>query len=263
MEFKQFTLIVLRKLHLLPIVTRGILFQKVLMCHAKNNAYSKAHNIKIPPYSLMIDAYGHCMLKEYHETGLIHANFINDIILQHKPAENITVCEWGCGAARILQHLKSINSNIIELIGTDYNPKTILWCKNNINNITFVKNDLKPPFLLKDKSIDVLYCISVFTHLSEVQNHLWINEIKRVLKENGLFIGSFHGEKTFHKLTQNELKQIQKSGIVERGNVKEGSGFYVAYHSDNFIKNKLLNDFKNINKIKCDFMLQDVWCAMK
>ena len=263
MKLKSFIASVLRKSYLLPAVSMVLTFPNILTYHFKNKTYLKTHDIKIPPYLLMLDAYGHCNAESYHETGLLHSKAISDVILKYKPNEKITVCEWGCGSARLIQHLKSYNPNIVKLIGTDYNSHTISWCKTNFDNIDFIHNELEPPLDLPDNSVDVLYCLSVFTHLSEKQHYNWIKEIKRVLKPNGLLIASLHGEKTFSRLFPHELESAKNGNLVTRGQVKEGSGLYIAYHSDNFVKNKLLCGFKDIDKIECSFMLQDIWCAVK
>lgn len=254
---KKIIINLLRKLHLLPIVEKIFLIINVFKNYKSNLKYSREHNIKIPPYSLMFDAYNHCNLSLYHNSGKIHADIIKDIISQYKSIEEITLCEWGCGAARILQQFDNA-----ELIGTDYNGKTIAWCKKNFPNIRFIKNELCPPLPLESNSIDVLYCISVFTHLSEEQQILWINEIKRVLKPNGLFIASFHGNRTLNALLPFELKSINEGKVVVRGNVKEGSKFFLSYHNDDFIKGTLLNGFTSIKKIEPSSMHQDVWCAI-
>jgi hypothetical protein len=49
-------------------------------------------------------------------------------------------------------------------------------------------------FRLDACSVDLLYGISVFTHLSEYHRHLWLSEIARVLRPGGCAILTTHGE---------------------------------------------------------------------
>ena len=125
-----------------------------------------------------------------------------------------------------------------------------------------MENNLKPPFDLQDNSIDVLYCISVFTHLSREMHLEWINEIKRVLKPDGIFICSLHGDKPhiISNLLPDEATKFMNGEFIQRGHVKEGSRIYTAYHSDKFIIDEFLVGFKIIEKSDVDFS-QSIWCA--
>ena len=52
-----------------------------------------------------------------------------------------------------------------------------------------------------DASIDVIYAISVFTHLSEAMHESWMAELRRVLKPDGILLATLHGNKVRGKLT--------------------------------------------------------------
>jgi ubiquinone/menaquinone biosynthesis C-methylase UbiE len=122
---------------------------------------------------------------------------------------------------------------------------------------------LRPPLNLEDNSVDILYCVSVFTHLSEELHFEWINEIMRVLKPGGVFIGTFHGDKTKHKLFSDELVKYEQGELVVRGNVYEGSKNFVAIHSDLFVRNKLLKEFTSVSQIQWPGFHQELYCAVK
>jgi trans-aconitate methyltransferase len=77
------------------------------------------------------------------------------------------VCDWGCRPMRFLRHLSDIYGPTYLFIGLDYNKKTIEWAKTYFPEVDLNLNDLYPHLTLKNASVDVLYCISVFSHLSE------------------------------------------------------------------------------------------------
>ena len=129
-----------------------------------------------------------------------------------------------------------------------------------MQGIDFIQNNLIPPLDLHDNSIDVLYSVSVFTHLSKEMHFRWIEEIKRVLKPGGLFIGTFHGDESCGNLLSYEKSKYCNGEFVSRGNVKEGSRIYAAYHSDKFIENELLAGFDSVRKDESVFS-QSIWCA--
>jgi ubiquinone/menaquinone biosynthesis C-methylase UbiE len=59
------------------------------------------------------------------------------------------------------------------------------------------KDQPKLPF--SDKSVDLLYGISVMTHLTEYNQHRWLREIRRVIKPGGCVILTSNGETQYYK----------------------------------------------------------------
>jgi len=144
---------------------------------------------------------------------------------------NAKICEWGCGPARLIRHFGAIlNDSSINIYGTDYNKKTIEWCKKNIPDVTFQENNLRPPLNFLDNTFDFLYCISVFTHLSKELQLEWLEECFRVLRSDGIFLMSVHGDSCSNNLLDNEKKEYLSHGCVVRSNVKEGQRTFTAYN---------------------------------
>lgn len=241
---------------------RFMLCANIIVCHGENARIAGAlPHIQFPPCGMTFHTYNHCSNKHYYESGLAHADFIMGIIRRFKQEPDLVVCEWGCGPARIIQHLKTGDGGIATLIGTDYNHDSVAWCRKAFPHITFLGNQLEPPLQMKDNSVDVVYCCAVFTHLSEGMHYAWMAEILRILKPGGLFIGSFHGDNLKDRLLPEELVRYAGGEIVVRGGVREGTKNYVAFHSDSYVKNRVLVNFDNITKLDDAPFLQSVWCA--
>jgi ubiquinone/menaquinone biosynthesis C-methylase UbiE len=261
-DTKQKILRFLRATKLLAVVDKLLLFKSRLKNYKDNEIFMKEHpGFQYPPYELAYDAYNHCGIRLYYEGGLEQANFYVNTIRKFKKESGLVVCEWGCGPARIIRHIKPLDNGIAELIGTDYNADTIHWCNSRFPDINFIHNQFSPPLPLGQNSVDVLYCWSVFTHLSEPMHHAWIEEIMRVLKPGGLFIGSFHCDKVKYQLLPDELDQYMKGELVVRSKVKEGSKHFTAFHSDDFLKEKLLNKFAQVTKLEDISYIHTIWCA--
>lgn len=262
MNKRQLLINALRQFRILSIFEYFRFFKKASTTRSLNQKFVKQNpTLPMPPLSLMYDAYSHCSYNYYYSSGEAHSNIIVDCIQKREIKGELVICEWGCGPARVIRHIKESNILIKKLIGTDYNQKSISWCNSNISGIDFLKNDLEPPLDIKDHSIDVLYCISVFTHLSEEMNLKWIKEIERVLKPGGLFIGTFQGERMKHKLIFDEIKSFDEGGIIVRDKVKEGSRLYATFHSDNFVIEKLLFNFLHVKKEHHDSIDHTIWTA--
>lgn len=132
--------------------------------------------------------------KEYFETGRAAAWSILRMVEQY--GGDITsmraVLEFGCGTARVLRHLRYIEG--LRLAGTDANPKPIEWDCKNLPGIEFNHNGLEPPLPYKDESFDLIYALSVFTHIPLAWQRPWLDELRRVLSTGGYLVCSIHGE---------------------------------------------------------------------
>jgi ubiquinone/menaquinone biosynthesis C-methylase UbiE len=69
------------------------------------------------------------------------------------------------------------NAYLISAVGAD----AIEWCARNLSGGEFVNSAPEPPLPFESGYFDVVYCFSVFTHLDERMQDMWIAEIKRIL----------------------------------------------------------------------------------
>ncbi len=181
---------ILRRLHLLDVAEAMRLPLEIHRRRSENRQFKQQHpGFELPPAALAYDAYGHLSWAYYLQSGLDHARLFADLISRHHPGQAIAVCEWGCGPGRIIRHLPALlDYPVKRIVGTDYNHRTVAWCKAHIQEVEFVANRLQPPLPLMDNEFDCLYCLSVFTHLSERMHDAWIAELSRVVKPGGLII---------------------------------------------------------------------------
>ncbi len=153
------------------------------------------------------------------------------------------------------------------LYGADYNRRTIAWCRRNIAGVEFIDNDLSPPLPLPPEQMDCVYALSVFTHLSEAMHDAWRGELARVLRPGGVLILTTHGDCFRDRnLSATEQRDYDAGRLVVRGAVREGKKFYAAFHSPQFVRNRLLAGFDLLAHVPCprDWALeQDVWVARK
>ena len=260
---KQSTIKLLRRFYLLPLADYGRYLLDVKRNWQSNKQFAKENpELRMPSLSLAYDAYAHTNHSAYWASGKVHAQFIGSIINQYAAKGPLFICEWGCGSARVLRHLPKVVAESSRFYGTDYNPDTVNWCRQNIENIEFELNKLSPPLPFETNSFDCLYCISVFTHLSSEMHSQWMREISRVVKPNGLIIFTTHGDACSQNLTSDEIESYNAGNLVVRGNIKEGKRCYVAYHPTNFVKQELLNPFEVVSHLKDNMsheLMQDVW----
>ena len=258
----------LRKFYLLQFADYLMFVGNVLKNRKPNKFFLADHPGFIPPPAyLAYDAYNHTNWQNYYEMGLRHSTLISDLIREHFCENEIKICEWGCGPARVIRHLEKIEGfEKIQLFGTDYNEKTINWCQKNIKHVHFSQNSLKPPLPLASEAFDCVYAISVFTHLSERLHYAWIDELFRILKPNGILIFTTHGDLSAERLLPVEKKTYDAGSFVVKDQIKEGKKFFAAYHPPQFVKRKLLKGYvviKHIGNLASYQLEQELWVVKK
>lgn len=103
------------------------------------------------------------------------------------------VLDFGCGAGRALRHFLP-EAGSAEFWGADIDRASIEWnCAHLTPPLHFTLNDETPPFALPDAKFDLIYAISVFSHLSDHWS-AWLVELNRVLAPGGRIILTFMGE---------------------------------------------------------------------
>lgn len=258
----------LRRIGLLPAVNYVRYLGEVRRTRRANREFlASAGPVCPPPSSLAYDAYGHTDWRVYFETGLQHARFLGGLIQQHTPAGPLEICEWGCGPARVIRHFPAVfGDRPITLCGADYNPRTVAWCRQHIEGIEFRANGLLPPLPFESNQWDVVYALSVFTHLSEKAHFLWIDELWRVVKDSGIVIFTTQGDGYLKCLLPEEQELYRADRLVVRSGVQEGKMAYSAFHPPAFVRDRLLERGAVVAHLPSPVahgLLQDCWVARK
>lgn len=233
-----------------------------------NRVFRRQHpDFVLPPKFLAYDAYASTHAEMYFTSGQALAAYFAGLMHKHAGTDKaLKIFEWGCGPARIIRHLPGMfPGQTVEVVGSDYNEKTIEWCQRHILNVTFVHNRLEPPVPYPHDHFDCIYNYSVFTHLSESSHIQWMDELRRLLVPGGILILTTHGDISRAHLLESEARDYDAGKLVVRGKVKEGKRCYVAYHSPRFVTGQLLSGFEILEHINSPTATypQDVWVARK
>lgn len=102
-------------------------------------------------------------------------------------AEFERVLDFGCGCGRTLIHLKDLAPQA-HFDGTDIDEGAIHWCKQNLQFANFRVGQASPPTDYAPDSFDLIYAISVFTHLDENYQFQWLEELRRITKPGGVLL---------------------------------------------------------------------------
>ena len=233
---------------------------------ANNKFISEHPDVKMPPNYLMYESFQINYYKYYTESIETAQSLVN-CLKKHIDLKNKKILDWGCGPGRIIRHLPDIIGNGCKYYGTDYNKRSIDWCIKNLKGMNFYQNSLTAKLPYPDNFFDVIYGISIFTHLSESLHYSWYNEVYRILKPGGIMYLTTQGNNYKVKLTNSELKKYNDNNLIIRGNVKEGHRTYSAFQPQEFMK-KLFKNVEILEFIETEpengrWLPQDVWIIKK
>ncbi len=253
---------ILRKLWILSYVDK-IRYYLHFFIKFKDSREFKRENpqIKLPPSYLIYESFN-LNYHNYYYGGKESAIWLLEHLKKYKELRNVNILDWGCGPARIIRHLPELLDSSCSIYGCDYNSKSIIWNKNHISKINFSLNSINPPLSYVDNSFDVIYGISIFTHLTEELHYKWFDELVRVSRNNSVILLTLAGEVFKFKLTQEEAKIFNSGQILAKGNTKIGHRTYTTYHPETFAQ-KLFSNYQILEHIKGEMKngkpQQDIW----
>jgi SAM-dependent methyltransferase len=103
------------------------------------------------------------------------------------------VLDFGCGAGRTLRHFVN-EAEAGEVWGCDIDGESVMWLEENLSPpLRVFRNGPDPPLPQQDGYFDLIWAVSVFTHLVESWSD-WLLELHRVLRPDGLLVATFMGE---------------------------------------------------------------------
>ena len=156
------------------------------------------------------------------------------------------VLDFGCGCGRVVRHWARLDA---EVHGCDYNPRPINWCRRRLTFARFATNGLHPPLPYGSAQFDLVYALSVFTHLPEPLAFAWMREMQRVLKPDGLLLVTTHGEAYLDELTDDERRLFHQARLVVRNPEAAGTNYCGVYCSEDYIRETLSDGFNLVDFI--------------
>lgn len=263
---KAFVSTLIRKFGLIKLADRIRYYFHLFKTRKSRKSFKiKYANVVLPPPYFLYETFS-LNYFSYYEDGRDTAEWLLNYFSEYKKLENINILDWGCGPGRIIRHLPTLIGDSCRCYGSDYNAKYVEWCSKNIPNVSFSTNQLTPPLDYQSGMFDIIYGISIFTHLSEEMHYKWFDELMRVLKPGGILFLTLQGAVFKEKLTASEISQYNAGKLVVRANTLEGHRTYGAFQPDEFVyklvgnNNVLKHDSGSKSKGKPE---QDVWIIQK
>ena len=145
------------------------------------------------------------------------------------PARLGAVLDLGCGPGRVLPHFARL-APVAACVGCDVDEAAIDWAARHHRGLGWSLTSFHPPLPYATARFDLVYAISVFTHLDRGLAAMWLAEVRRVLAPGGLALLSVHGPHAFEQFRNGSAATSWCSpAVFQRGPLAPGEFVFAPY----------------------------------
>jgi SAM-dependent methyltransferase len=191
----------------LPALTTGLMqFSLFWPTHPVADSYSRSASARsgeqtpVPPRELWV-AYG-TSAESWLASGHDDCETMHKLLADSgfRIEDSGAVLDLGCAAGRMTRWLPALAPRA-QVWGADIWSDAIAWCQDNLTPpCNFVLTTIVPHLPFEDRSMDVVCCGSLFTHIDELAD-MWFLEVRRILRPGGRLYFTVSDRNTVRVLT--------------------------------------------------------------
>ena len=193
--------------------------------------------LPVPPTRLRVKVFGTGDARSFLESGRAQAATLREFLGTALDGSG-RLLDFGVGCGRVARYWHGLE---LKVHGCDYNAELVDWVAANLH---FVQ--LEPPLDYPAGYFDVVYTISVFTHLPEGLQVPWMQELARVVAPGGTLLVTTHGERLAGHMLAHERARFEAGELVVRNARAGGSNLCTVYHPPSWVRAHLLDDFDEL-----------------
>ncbi|ESQ78792.1 class I SAM-dependent methyltransferase [Asticcacaulis sp. YBE204] len=237
----------------------------------RDPAQEVADGLPLPPPDMRVMVAGTQHVGWFLSFGATMLETIRDTVASRGAAVETfdEILDFGCGCGRVLRHwpkLIDAHGSSLKVSGTDYNPRLYDWCRRNLPFAGLSLNKAAPPLGYADDRFDLIYSISVFTHLAADLQVAWMRELHRICKPGGYVLVTTHGDSFRAGLNDVEGAAYDRGELVLRFEEASGMNLCNAFHPDAYVREVLSRGFSVevfVGVGERDGIYQDIWLLRK
>jgi SAM-dependent methyltransferase len=167
-----------------------------------------------------------------------------------------SILDWGCGCGRVLRHFVARTKTPIT--GIEIDRDNLRWCSEHYPSAVFREGRLEPPLDLPADSFDLIFGISVFTHLSEEMQHAWLAELRRITRPGGLVLMTVVGDVGWfrNRFSLAQFQAWKTTGFIDVGSdtildgqIGRTEYYRLVYHDAAYVLRQWRKHFRIVDLI--------------
>jgi SAM-dependent methyltransferase len=222
----------------------------------------------LPPEGLRFRVGGSSDPERFRDVGRRSVRAIEGglALLDRRVGECERVLDFGCGCGRTLIAFGE-QYPLDRFHATDIDAEAVGWCCDHLPLATCGVNEALPPLPYPDDYFDLIYAVSVFTHLDEERQFRWLTELRRICKPGGAAIVSLHGDRCVQHMVPTKADQVREEGILF--DVSDGfKGMYpewyqMTFHSEDYVREQFAEFFAVVGYLPRAIDYQDIVVLQK
>lgn len=123
--------------------------------------------------------------------------------------------DFGAGVGRTMQYF-NFNDNYL-LYACDVDPSAVEYLTKLFSNVQVYNNYFEPPLIYQSNFFDIIYSVSVWTHLPLNLQEPWLNEMHRILKPGGLALITTIGVYGHDRRTHLQAANYSREELISAG----------------------------------------------
>lgn len=222
-------------------------YQRAASLRGRATRAAADDGLPVPPPALIVRVAGTPDVEWFLRGGRLAAGTIRAALWrQGRRIEDLDAfLDFGCGCGRVVRNWLALRDT--DVFGSDMNDDAVEWCRRNLPFATFEPNGLAPPLAFDSDRFDLVYGLSVFTHLPEELQLLWMRELERVLRPGGLLVLSTHGDRYLPRLSGAERERYAAGEVVVRWEEVAGTNLCTAFHPPAYVRERLAAAFEPLD----------------
>jgi SAM-dependent methyltransferase len=204
--------------------------------------------LPLPPRQLLIRVAGTAEVGWFLESGRLSEQAIREALGRAGTSLSSlkAILDFGCGCGRVLRCWNGLEARVY---GSDLSERAVVWCRTHLPFVEVNVNTLRPPLPYSAGSFDLVYALSVLTHLPVDMQIAWRDELGRVLRPGGLLLLTLHGEAFVKRLRGHECRVYAEGECVVRWAGAAGSNLCTTFHPPGFVRDRLASGWELVEHV--------------
>ena len=204
--------------------------------------------LPLPPPELIIRVSGTTDVGWFIESGRLSEESIRAALERSgMPLGSLeAILDFGCGCGRMLRRWHDLDARIC---GSDLSGPAVEWCRTHLPFVEVGVNALEPPLPYAEASFDLVYALSVLTHLPVETQFAWREELGRVLRPGGRLLLTLHGDAYIGRLRGKERRVYAYGECVVRWAEVAGTNLCTTFHPPAFVRDRLADGWELVEHV--------------
>lgn len=164
--------------------------------------------------------------------------------------------DWGAGCGRVMRWLLAAENPGVAVHGGDIDAANVQYCRENLGAAKLEVLPLHPPTPYRAGQFQVIYGLSVFTHLLEDVQFAWLGELARISAPGATVLVTVHGHASYCLAQPDSdwLVRLRETGFdasihdgILADEIDDDSYYRATFHTPEYVRERWSEYFEVVD----------------